>query len=135
MITTQGGCREPRGTIFLCPGRTEFIEKYLETISDLTARGFWVVIADPRGQGLSERMLEDRLKSYVATFQDYADDLGWVADTLAPHCPKPYIAMGHSMGGTIVLQAVLSGTLSPSAVICSPNPSSSSAGGWRAAAG
>jgi lysophospholipase len=109
----------PRGTIIFSPGRTEFIEKYLESITDLILRGFWVVMVDPRGQGLSDRLLEDRLKSYVSDFQDYADDLGWVADTLAPHCPKPFIAMGHSMGGTIVLQSVLTGTISPSAVICS----------------
>ena len=108
-----------RGTIFFSPGRTEFIEKYLETIGDLIARGFWVVMVDPRGQGLSGRLLDDRLKSYVADFQDYADDIGWVCDTLSPHCPKPHIAMGHSMGGTIVLQGVLTGALNPSAVITS----------------
>ena len=109
----------PRGTILFSPGRTEFIEKYLETIADLVSRGFWVVMVDPRGQGLSDRLLPDRLKSYVADFQDYADDLGWVCETLSPQLPKPFIIMGHSMGGTIVLQAVLTGTVSPSAVICS----------------
>ena len=109
---------DPRGTLFLCPGRTEFIEKYLESVADLTARGFCVVVIDPRGQGLSSRLLPDRLKSYVGTFQDYADDFGWVIDQLSPHCPKPYITIGHSMGGTIVLQSVLSGTTNPSAVIC-----------------
>ena len=119
MVATHAGGGEPRGTVFLCPGRTEFIEKYLETVADLTERGFWVVITDPRGQGLSGRMLEDRLRSFVRSFQDYADDFGWVCDMLSPHCPKPFIAMGHSMGGTVILQAVLSATLSPSAVICS----------------
>lgn len=119
MVATHGTDTEPRGTIFFSPGRTEFIEKYLETIDDLTRKGFWVVMMDPRGQGLSARLLGDRLKSYVETFQDYADDLGWICDTLGPQCPKPFVAMGHSMGGTIVLQAVLSGVLSPSAVICS----------------
>lgn len=114
----SGEVREPRGTIIFSPGRTEFIEKYLESIDDLTKRGFSVIVIDPRGQGLSDRMLPDRLKSWVGSFQDYADDLGWVCDTLAPHCPKPFIAMGHSMGGTIVLQAILSGVFSPSAVIC-----------------
>lgn len=111
--------KDPRGTIFFSPGRTEFIEKYLETITDLISRGYWVVMIDPRGQGLSDRLLPDRLKSYVATFQDYADDFGWICDQLGSHCPKPHIAMGHSMGGTIVLQSILSGTMSPSAVICS----------------
>lgn len=119
LVANHARSGEPRGTIFFSPGRTEFIEKYLETIHDLTLRGFWVVVIDPRGQGLSDRMLPDRLKSYVSNFQDYADDLGWVCETLAPHCPKPFIAMGHSMGGTIVLHATLSGVISPSAVICS----------------
>lgn len=118
MVASQA-TENPRGTIFFSPGRTEFIEKYLETIADLTSRGFWVVMIDPRGQGLSQRLLPDRLKSYVAKFQDYADDFGWVCDTLSAHCPKPHIAAGHSMGGTIVLQAILSGRISPSAVICS----------------
>lgn len=119
LVAAHGTEGEPRGTIFFSPGRTEFIEKYLETLDDLTQRGFLVVMMDPRGQGLSGRLLEDRLRSYVDSFQDYADDLGWICDTLSPHCPKPFIAMGHSMGGTIVLQATLSGVLSPSAVICS----------------
>lgn len=119
LVATHGTEKEPRGTIFFSPGRTEFIEKYLETLNDLTRRGFWVVMMDPRGQGLSARLLEDRLRSYVDSFQDYADDLGWICDTLAPHCPKPFISMGHSMGGTVVLQAALSGVLTPSAIICS----------------
>ena len=71
---------DPKGSIIFCPGRTEFIEKYFESIEDLLARGFHVLIMDPRGQGLSDRLLDDRLKSYVENFQDYADDLSYAAD-------------------------------------------------------
>ena len=109
----------PRGSIIFCPGRTEFIEKYFETTADLIQRGFNVLMVDPRGQGLSERLLEDRLKSYIENFQIYADDLAFAADEFAPLLPRPHIAMGHSMGGTVVLQAILSGALNPDAVICS----------------
>ena len=108
-----------RGSIILYPGRTEFIEKYFETAVDLIQRGFNVLIIDPRGQGLSDRMVEDRLKSYVRDFQDYADDLGAVVDVFTPLLPKPHILMGHSMGGCVVLQSVISGTTNPAAVVCS----------------
>jgi len=94
---------EPRGSIIFSPGRTEFIEKYLETAA----------------QGLSDRLLEDKMKSYVDSFQDYADDLAFAAGEFSSLLPKPHIVMGHSMGGTIALQTVLSGAMSPSAVICS----------------
>jgi len=109
----------PRGSIIFSPGRTEFIEKYFETTTDLIERGFNVLMVDPRGQGLSDRLLEDRLKSYIPDFQFYADDLAFAAEEFAPLLPKPHIAMGHSMGGTIVLQSILSGALSPNVVICS----------------
>lgn len=110
---------DPRGTLILCPGRTEFIEKYFETIEDLLKRGFNVLVMDPRGQGLSSRLVPDPLKSYVKDFQDYADDLAYVTEQLLPLIAKPHILVGHSMGGCVVLQAVLSGVMNPSAVICS----------------
>jgi lysophospholipase len=59
------------------------------------------------------------MKSYVESFQDYADDLAFAAEEFSSILPKPHIVMGHSMGGTIALQAVLSGVINPSAVICS----------------
>lgn len=110
--------KDPRGSIIFCPGRTEFIEKYFETIEDFLDRGFNVLMLDPRGQGLSDRLLEDRLKSFVGNFQDYADDFAFITETFAADLPKPHLAMGHSMGGCIVLLAVLSGAANPNAVIC-----------------
>jgi len=109
----------PRGSIVFSPGRTEFIEKYFETSVDLIQRGFNVLMVDPRGQGLSDRLLEDRLKSYIGDFQDYADDLAFAVEEFAPLLPRPLVAMGHSMGGTIVLQSILSGALNPDVVVCS----------------
>jgi len=110
---------EPRGTIIISPGRTEFVEKYLEMVEDFLARRFAVLVIDHRGQGLSTRLLDDRLKSYVRRFQDYADDLGFIIDTLGAHLPKPHVILAHSMGGCIALQSIISGTTKPSAVICS----------------
>ncbi|RKQ69667.1 lysophospholipase [Litorimonas taeanensis] len=119
VLLAQPETKSPRGTIIFSPGRTEFIEKYWETIHDLTARGFCVFMVDPRGQGLSDRVLPDKLKSYIDSFQTYADDLSDMTKQFDAYLPRPHIAMGHSMGGTIVLQSILSGVLAPSAVICS----------------
>jgi lysophospholipase len=108
---------DPRGSIIIYPGRTEFIEKYLETVEDFTDRGFTVLVMDPRGQGLSDRMTDDPLKSYVEDFQDYAEDLAGVTSQFSPLLPKPHIVVGHSMGGCVALQAVISGVMRPSAVV------------------
>jgi lysophospholipase len=43
----------PRGSVVLSGGRTEFIEKYLEVIGEFVGRGFTVLTHDWRGQGLS----------------------------------------------------------------------------------
>ena len=109
----------PRGSIIFSPGRTEFIEKYFETTTNLIQMGFNVLMVDPRGQGLSDRLLEDRLKSYISDFQIYADDLAFAAEEFAPLLPRPHVAMGHSMGGTIVLQSIISGALNPDVTVCS----------------
>ncbi len=64
----------PRGSIIMCPGRTEFIEKYFETTADLIQKGFNVLMVDPRGQGLSDRQVP-RNVGYVRNFADYQLDL------------------------------------------------------------
>ncbi len=93
-----------RGTVLIASGRSEFIEKYFETIEDLRARGLCVVAFDWRGQGLSTRELSDRDKGHIDDFSLYARDLDAViAQILAPLCPKPWFALGHSMGGAILL--------------------------------
>jgi hypothetical protein len=49
--------REAKGTVVLLQGRSECIEKYFETINDLTARGLWVATFDWRGQAGSDRLI------------------------------------------------------------------------------
>ena len=64
-----------RGAVFLCSGRTEYIEKYGRVIGELTARGFSVVTCDWRGQGLSDRALADPMKGHVGDFAEYQRDV------------------------------------------------------------
>ncbi len=94
-----------RATVMITTGRAETTEKYYETIGELLARDFVVVIFDWRGQGGSARQLEDRDKGHVADFAEYQRDLhAVIAHVLVPHCPKPWFALGHSMGGAILIE-------------------------------
>lgn len=96
----------PKGTICLVQGRTEYIEKYFETIEDFRQRGFAVATFDWRGQGGSDRLIADSHLGYVDRFEDYWTDLRcFHADILLPDCPLPFYLVGHSMGGLASLFA------------------------------
>lgn len=94
----------PRGTMVVCTGRTEFIEKYFEFIGETLARGYAVVCFDWRGQGLSQRLTADRTAGHVARFADYDLDLDAIVGQLLPGMPQPAVLFGHSMGGHVALR-------------------------------
>ena len=98
------------GTIFLFPGRTEYIELQGRLARDLVAKGFSVLTIDWRGHGLSQRLLDDPATLHVAAFSDYQHDVDALlqfATTLG--VPKPWFLMANSMGGNIGLRAILQG--------------------------
>jgi lysophospholipase len=96
-----------RGTICIFSGRTEFIEKYFETVLDLRERNFAVAMVDWRGQGGSQRLLRNRKKGHVNHFSAYEDDLGsFMENVVLPDCPPPYFALAHSMGANVVLRSL-----------------------------
>lgn len=93
-----------RGTIVLLPGRNEAIEKYFETIADLTAAGFWVATFDWRGQGGSERLLRQSGRGHVAHFSDYERDLMiFLEQIVLPDTRLPFSIVAHSMGALVAL--------------------------------
>ncbi len=95
---------EPLGSILIGAGRAEFIEKYFETIGELLARRLAVVVFDWRGQGLSGRELDNSRKGHIDDFSLYERDLDAVVEqTLEPFCPRPWFALGVSMGATVLL--------------------------------
>jgi lysophospholipase len=99
-----------KGTVCLFQGRTEFIEKYFETVRDLRARGFAVATLDWRGQGLSDRLLDDPRKGHVGDFSDYEIDVAtFMNEVVLPDCPPPLFAVAHSMGGTVMMRIARQG--------------------------
>lgn len=100
------GIAQVRGTVFLFGGRTEFAEKYFETIRELIARGFAVATLDWRGQGLSQRALPDPRKGHVSDFACFDDDIGTFMAEVALLMPRPWIGLAHSMGGNALMRLV-----------------------------
>lgn len=115
--------RDPqRGTVCVFPGRAEFIEKYFEVVADLRRRGFAVASMDWRGQGGSDRLLDNPCKGHIKSFRDYDRDLAaFMTDWVLPNCKPPFIALAHSMGGHILLrQAIVKNSWFSRMVLCAP---------------
>ena len=93
------------GTVVICQGRAEFVEKYFETAADLLARDLTVVAFDWRGQGLSGRELDNSRKGHIDDFSLYERDLDSILDqVLLPFCPEPWFSLAHSMGAAVLLR-------------------------------
>jgi lysophospholipase len=110
-----------RGSVILSGGRTEPIEKYFETADELAARGFVVLSHDWRGQGLSQRLLPDRLKGHAAGSDDFVADYAALIAAFEARLPKPWLAVGHSMGGCLTALVLARGeTRLAGAVLSAP---------------
>lgn len=97
--------KERKGTVLLLNGRTEFMEKYSETIQELNHEGFNVYSFDWRGQGLSSRMLENRHKGFIDDYHVYLSDLHLIVTKIVKsETVHPLIIIAHSMGGHIALR-------------------------------
>lgn len=98
-----------RGSVVLSPGRTEPIEKYYEVVEDLRVRGFTVLVHDWRGHGLSARLTPDPLKGHGGHWRSYVDDFESLLGAFEARLPRPWLAMGHSMGGGLTALALTHG--------------------------
>ena len=93
-----------RGSLLFAGGRGDFIEKYLEAFAYWHAAGWHVTAFDWRGQGASRGTIAG---GNLASFDILVDDLAaLIADWRAGH-PGPYAAIGHSMGGHMLLKTLV----------------------------
>ena len=127
-----------RGTILFQGGRGDVIEKYLEAFAHWHDRGWTVVSFDWRGQGGSGRLSADPHVGHADDFAPWIADLAAVWATLNP--ARPRVLMGHSMGGYLVLRAIVERVVDPAAaVLVAPmlglkSPLGARAGEWLARA-
>lgn len=105
---TFGATGRPlKGTVVILTGRNECIEKYYETVRDLSKRGFGVAVFDWRGQGGSQRLRKDPQRGYVERFASYVTDIDrFFSEVVLPDCRAPFYVLAHSTGGLAALAAV-----------------------------
>lgn len=110
-----------KGTVLIFPGRTEYVEKYGRTAKDLNARGFAAVAIDWRGQGIADRLLDNRAVGHVDIFEDYQLDVqAMLAHVRKLKLPEPYFMLAHSMGGCIGLRSIYDGLPVKAAAFSAP---------------
>ncbi len=118
-IDWPGDVKQTRGSILFFPGRGDNYEKYLESLEEWHRAGWRVTAADWRGQAGSGRLGSDAVTGHIEDFSIWIDDLAhfweaWVTETSGPH-----VLMGHSMGGHLVMRALVEGRVQPDAVALS----------------
>jgi lysophospholipase len=129
-ITTSDGiqlrtCKwvanKPSGTIFILPGRADYIEKYGGFADVCLTKNMNVLAVDWRGQGLSDRLLNDRNIGHIENFKDYQKDVEVLIDEAkASNFVKPWIISAHSMGGLIGLRSLHETNVFDKVVFISP---------------
>lgn len=98
------------GTVFVLPGRGDCAEKFGRAASLFAENDFTTLVIDWRGQGGSQRLVEDPLVGHVEKFSDYQTDIMAVVDAaIRLKLPKPWYLVGHSMGACIGLRALKNG--------------------------
>jgi lysophospholipase len=92
-----------RGHILLCPGFTEFCEKYADVMQGLNERGYNVLAIDWPGQGMSGHLGRHRMAVHCDSFDQH---IGAVDAMIAAvgWQDRELILFGHSMGGHLALR-------------------------------
>ncbi|MES2339769.1 MAG: alpha/beta hydrolase [Pseudomonadota bacterium] len=108
---------ECRGSILFQVGRGDFFEKYLETLAYWHARGWRVTALDWRGQAGSGRLTPDPQVGHIDDFATYIADLRAFWTEWAATAQGPRVAIGHSMGGHLVLRAMVEQAIAPDAAV------------------
>lgn len=96
--------KKRRGSLLFINGRGDFIEKYLETYAHFQALGWDVTSFDWRGQGGSRGPGEEKA---WAGFEVLVDDLDALIAAWLATSPAPHVALGHSMGGHLLLRTLI----------------------------
>lgn len=113
------GSGTPRGSILFLPGRGDCYEKYLESLEEWHRAGWQVTASDWRGQAGSGRLGRDEVTGHIDDFSTWTDDLRVLWRQWTGEVPGPHVLIGHSMGGHLIMRALIDGKVSPDAVVLS----------------
>ncbi len=91
-----------KGTVFVSHGLFDHVGLYLGLVEQLIQAKFSVVAMDFPGHGLSEGE-----PAVIKSFNDYADIIGELLDSVIGDFPMPIYAVGQSTGGAALLSYVL----------------------------
>jgi lysophospholipase len=78
-----------------------------------------VTAADWRGQAGSGRLGKDAVTGHIEDFSIWVDDLAHFWDSWTAQTPGPHVLAAHSMGGHLVLRALVDKQVSPDAAVLS----------------
>ena len=92
-----------RGSIIFANGRGDFIEKYLEPLAHWHRLGWNVTSFDWRSQGESRG---DIRGGHLDSFDALAADGAALIEAWSSEAPGPHVAIGHSMGGHVLLRII-----------------------------
>lgn len=118
-IDWPGNTAMPRGSILFMPGRGDFYEKYLETLDQWHGAGWRVTAADWRGQAGSGRLGNDMVTGHIDDFSTWTGDLAHMWRQWSAETPGPHVLIGHSMGGHLIVRALVDGRVQPDAAVLS----------------
>lgn len=118
-IDWPGDASDQRGSILFLPGRGDNYEKYLESLEEWHRDGWRVTAFDWRGQGGSGRLGNDEYTGHIEDFSIWVDDLAAKWADWCAQVPGPHILAAHSMGGHVVMRAVVEARVKPDAVFLS----------------
>ena len=119
--TSFWAANDPVGTVFVFPGRADYIEKYGGLANFCLSNNLNVIAIDWRGQGLSERLLNDKNIGHIEDFKNYQNDVEVIIkEAKDASLVKPWIIFAHSMGGLIGLRTLHDNPVFEKVVFTSP---------------
>jgi len=107
----------PRGSLIFQGGRGDMVEKYLEAFAHWHAQGWAIRSFDWRGQGGSGRLGRDPKVGHIDDFAPWIDDLAAFAADWKATSPAPHVVVAHSMGGHLLLRALMEQRIAPDAAV------------------
>jgi len=106
-----------RGSILFQGGRGDIVEKYLELLAQWHDGGWDITSFDWRGQGGSGRLTDNPRCGHIDDFGRYIEDYAAFFADWAGQTPGPHVVIGHSMGGHLVLRALVERRARPDAAV------------------